>query len=147
MTWFPESAAGSAAAAAAWCCTRRDRYIGKANLDWQVDRYNRLKLGGEFTHYDIDNYSHFRLTDQIFSDVYLEKPIRWNAFVEDRLDLGDVVVVGGLRYDWYDTARRGRSAAFPRRSRTHSRRSIRPIPDAFFTNPTRCSPRTRATTT
>ena len=23
--------------------------------------------------------------------------------MEDRLDLGDVVVVGGLRYDYYDT--------------------------------------------
>ena len=25
------------------------------------------------------------------------------ATLEDRLDLGDVVVVGGLRYDWYDS--------------------------------------------
>ncbi|HEY7612281.1 MAG TPA: carboxypeptidase regulatory-like domain-containing protein, partial [Gemmatimonadales bacterium] len=81
---------------------KEDRYIGKATLDWQADRYNRLKLGGEFTRYDIDNYS-FRLTDKLFSDAFLESPIRWNAFVEDRLDLGDVVVVGGLRYDWYDT--------------------------------------------
>jgi len=81
---------------------KEDRYIGKANLDWQADRYNRIKLGGEFTRYGIDNYS-FRLSDKFFSDGYREKPIRWNAFVEDRLDLGDVVVVGGLRYDFYDT--------------------------------------------
>ncbi len=100
---------------------KEDRYIGKATLDWQADRYNRLKLGGEFTRYNIDNYS-FRLTDKFFSDAYIEKPVRWNAFVEDRLDLGDVVVVGGLRYDWYDTrASRpfatdtgGNSYAFPR---------------------------------
>jgi hypothetical protein len=81
---------------------KEDRYIGKATLDWQADRYNRLKIGGELTRYKIDNYS-FRLTDKFFSDAYMEKPVRWNAFVEDRLDLGDVVVVGGLRYDWYDT--------------------------------------------
>ena len=31
----------------------------------------------------------------------MEKPVRWNAFLEDRLDLGDVVLVGGLRYDWF----------------------------------------------
>jgi outer membrane receptor for ferrienterochelin and colicin len=100
---------------------KEDRYIGKATLDWQADRYNRLKLGGEFTRYNIDNYS-FRLTDKFFSDAYIEKPVRWNAFVEDRLDLGDVVVVGGLRYDWYDTrASRpfatdtaGNTYAFPR---------------------------------
>jgi hypothetical protein len=81
---------------------KEDRYIGKATLDWQADRYNRIKLGGEFTRYAIDQYS-FRLTDKFFSDAYKEKPVRWNAFVEDRLDLGDVVVVGGLRYDWYDS--------------------------------------------
>ena len=43
------------------------------------------------------------LTSQAFSDAYHEKPTRWNAFIEDRLDLGDVVLVGGLRYDWYKT--------------------------------------------
>ncbi|MGE5090598.1 MAG: TonB-dependent receptor [Bacillota bacterium] len=81
---------------------RENRAIGKANLDWQFDRYNRLKLGGEYIHYDLSNYSH-GLTSQAFSSVFLEKPIRWDAFLEDRLDLGDVVVVGGLRYDFYDT--------------------------------------------
>lgn len=100
---------------------KENRYIGKATLDWQADRYNRIKLGGELTRYSIDNYS-FRLTDKFFSDAYREKPIRWNAFVEDRLDLGDVVVVGGLRYDWYDTrasrpfvtGQNGERYAFPR---------------------------------
>ena len=48
---------------------RENRLIGKANLDWQLDRYNRLKLGGEFTHYDIDSYS-FQLESQAFSDFY-----------------------------------------------------------------------------
>ena len=100
---------------------KEDRYIGKAALDWQVDRYNRLKLGGEFTRYNINSYS-FRTVSKNFSDAFVEKPVRWNAFVEDRLDLGDVVVVGGLRYDWYDTrASRpfgtdtaGNTYAFPR---------------------------------
>jgi hypothetical protein len=81
---------------------KEQRYIGKATLDWQADRYNRIKLGGEFTRYSIDNYT-FRLADKFFSDAYREKPIRWNGFLEDRLDLGDVVVVGGLRYDYYDS--------------------------------------------
>jgi outer membrane receptor for ferrienterochelin and colicin len=93
---------GSTNAAQRLSLYKEQRYIGKANLDWQADRYNRLKLGGEFTRYSIDNYS-FRLQDKFFSDAYREKPIRWNGFLEDRLDLGDVVVVGGLRYDYYDT--------------------------------------------
>ena len=77
---------------------RENRWLGKANLDWQFDRYNRLKLGGEYTHYDISSYSQ-TLTSQAFPDAWLGEPVRWNVFAEDRLDLGDVVVVGGLRYD------------------------------------------------
>jgi hypothetical protein len=79
---------------------REDRYLAKANLDWQADRYNRLRLGGEFIRYAIDRYqSELQLID--FGDVYLERPLRWNLFLEDRLDLGDVVLVGGFRFDAY----------------------------------------------
>jgi outer membrane receptor for ferrienterochelin and colicin len=87
------------------------RLIGKANLDWQADRYNRLRFGGEFTQYAIDYWS-TELTSAGFQDAYKEKPIRWNGFVEDRLDLGDVVVVGGVRYDYYDS-RASRPNGFP----------------------------------
>jgi outer membrane receptor for ferrienterochelin and colicin len=129
---FPEGGgpAGSQRFAQTLVLYREDRYIGKANLDWQFDRYNRLKLGGEFTRYTLDSYSH-QLDSQAFSDFYMEKPIGYNMFLEDRLDLGDVVVVGGLRYDGYDTRAR-RWADFPRIS-------TNPLydptnPDAFFTN-------------
>jgi Carboxypeptidase regulatory-like domain/TonB-dependent Receptor Plug Domain len=81
---------------------QENRYVGKATVDWQADRFNRLKLGGELTRYSIRNYGAF-LRDRFASDAYIEQPIRWSAFVEDRLDLGDVIVVGGLRYDWYHT--------------------------------------------
>jgi len=109
---------------------RENRLVGKANLDWQFDRYNRLKVGGEFTHYDIDSYSS-QLENQAFSDFYMEKPIRYNVFAEDRLDLGDVVIVGGLRYDYFDPRAR-RWAGFPRIS-------TNPLfdpanPDLFFNN-------------
>jgi outer membrane receptor for ferrienterochelin and colicin len=129
---FPESGgpAGSERYANRLVLYRENRLIGKANLDWQLDRYNRLKLGGEFTRYKLDSYSS-QLENQAFSDYYREKPIRYNLFAEDRLDLGDVVVVGGLRYDFYDTRAR-RWADFPRIS-THP--LFDPAnPDAFFTN-------------
>src|SRR5207247_3778332 len=77
-----------------------DHYLSNAALDSQADRFDRIKLGGEVTRYAIDYYASF-LKD--VPDAYIERPVRWNAFVEDRLDLGDVVVVGGLRYDWYDS--------------------------------------------
>jgi hypothetical protein len=81
---------------------KEDRLVGRVGLDWQADRYNRLKIGGDFTKYDMNYYSH-TLTSQAFSDVWHEKPSRMSGFVTDRLDLGDVVVDLGLRYDWYTT--------------------------------------------
>jgi len=129
---FPES--GGPASTSRFSQTlvlyKESRYIGKANLDWQFDRYNRLKLGGEFTQYHLDSYSHI-LDSQAFSDFYREKPIRYNIFAEDRLDLGDVVVVGGLRYDYFDTRAR-RWADFPRISTNPAYDPANP--QAFFTN-------------
>jgi hypothetical protein len=78
------------------------RTVGRVGLDWQADRFNRVKLGGDFTFYDMNYYSH-TLTSQAFSDVWHEKPTRYSGFMSDRLDLGDVVVDLGLRYDWYKT--------------------------------------------
>src|SRR5690606_37860262 len=76
------------------------RLLGKANLDWQVDRYNRVKIGGEYTQYELDTYN-VGAASQGFSDIWKASPVRYNLFAEDRLDLGDVVLVGSLRYDYY----------------------------------------------
>ncbi len=77
---------------------RENRYIARTNLDWQVDRFDRLKLGAEWVLYSIGRYESELAA---LGDAYLERPVRWNAFVEDRLDLGDVVLIGGLRFDYY----------------------------------------------
>lgn len=83
--------------------SRERRYIGRANLDWQLDRYNRVKLGGEYVKYKMNHFDRGMANQDIcFCDVYVESPIRYNGFIENRLDLGDVIVVGGLRYDFYD---------------------------------------------
>ena len=78
------------------------RWIGTAALDWQLDRYNRVKIGGGYTGYDITSYSS-GLTSQFFSDYFSVKPTSYTGYAEDRLDLGDVVLVAGLRYDYYNS--------------------------------------------
>jgi hypothetical protein len=97
----PGNVAGFGAAPGTLNTAQETRLLGKANLDWQVDRYNRMKLGVEYTQTEMDNYS-IGATGQQFSDIWAAKPVRYNVFVEDRLDLGDVVLVGGLRYDYFD---------------------------------------------
>jgi hypothetical protein len=79
---------------------RESRYIGRGNLEWQASSYSRLRVGVEATRYSIGRYES-DLTHP--GDAYLEDPERWNMFVEHRLSLGDLVLVGGLRYDNYSS--------------------------------------------
>jgi len=74
------------------------RYTGSIGLDWQVDRYNRVRAGGDFIHATAVEFGS-SLTQQIFMDANRYRPTRIGLYVTDRLDLGDVVVDLGLRYD------------------------------------------------
>jgi len=75
-----------------------NRVTGRANLDWQADRYNRFQFGGDFVSATSKNFNS-GLTNQIFMDASIYKPSRFGLYATDRLDLGDVVVDLGLRYD------------------------------------------------
>jgi len=57
-----------------------------------------LKVGGQYTGFDIANY-----TSQTTGGarIFTGKPVAYDAYAEDRVDLGDVVLVAGLRYDYY----------------------------------------------
>jgi hypothetical protein len=111
---------------------RERRKVAAAELSWQPSRSSRLRVGGEFTRYSIDHYSHF-LESQQFSDVYLEQPVRAAFFIQDQIRLGPALLTGGVRYDSYNTRAR-RPADFPRIS-THP--SFNPAnPDAFLTSDT-----------
>jgi len=78
------------------------RLTGRANFDWQANRYNRVRFGGDFLK---DNMKYFTsgLTNQIFMNAFINKPMRFGLYASDRIDLGDVVVDLGLRYDRMDT--------------------------------------------
>jgi len=81
------------------------RFNGRANVDWQFDRYNRFKFGGDLQSGRV-NYWSSGVLRQSFMDVYAEKPVRYGFYGQDRLDLGDVVIEVGLRWDYFDTGAR-----------------------------------------
>ncbi|MGQ0560686.1 MAG: TonB-dependent receptor [Gemmatimonadota bacterium] len=73
----------------------------RAAVDWQVNRQNRLKFGGDW--FDIDlARANIRYTNLSFAQLWVENPKRQSLFAQDRLDLGDVVVEAGLRWDRFD---------------------------------------------
>jgi hypothetical protein len=78
------------------------RLTGRANIDWQFDRYNRFRFGGDLQSGDV-NYFSSPVLRQSFMDAYSEDPVRYGFYGEDRLDLGDVVIEAGVRGDFFDT--------------------------------------------
>lgn len=78
-----------------------DRLQLRASLDWQIGRFNRVKLGGEYIGIDL-------LANNIplYTGVPLPEtgtPTRIGAFLQDRLDIGDLVLEGGIRWDYLDS--------------------------------------------
>ena len=80
------------------------RSLGNATLDWQIDQYNRVKVGGEYTHYDLSQYTRAAAGgDVCFCDAYQGSPYRAAVYGEETLDLGDVVLKAGVRWDQYSS--------------------------------------------
>ncbi len=69
-----------------------------AQLDWQANRYHRFNFGGEYKKSDLSYWSG-ALSDEIFLVSYAGKPYTAALWGADRLDLGDVVIELGVRWD------------------------------------------------
>ncbi len=82
--------------------SRESRLTGRVNFDWQVNRASRLKFGGDFVRTDLLYYLGYA-THTSGLEMYHEHPLRYGGFVADRIDLGDVVIDLGIRYDRLDS--------------------------------------------
>lgn len=78
------------------------RYTGRANVDFQANRYNRFQFGGDFVKTNLGFWTSGFLT-QFGMDAYVVDPLKYGLFAADRLDLGDVVLELGVRYDYYNS--------------------------------------------
>lgn len=72
----------------------------RATLDWQLGRFNRLRGGGEYLNVDVTNTGIPLFTGATLPEQ--ANPIRAAAFIEDRIDVGDLVLDLGLRWDYLD---------------------------------------------
>jgi len=77
------------------------RWYARANIDWQANRFHRFNFGGEVQKTN-EAYWNSNFITQIFMDAYVVNPIRYAGWANDRLDLGDVVLELGVRYDYFD---------------------------------------------
>jgi hypothetical protein len=79
---------------------QNSRWYTTAQLDYQMTRYNRIWIGGEMTTEKDDAFSIGTFSGS--SGMSRFTPKFGGIFLQDRLDIGDVVLETGLRYDRFD---------------------------------------------
>lgn len=86
---------------------RENRWYFTGTADWQVNRFNRMWFGGELTKADTETMSVPLYEGLPAASQY--SPTTAGLFVQNRLDIGDVVLEGGVRMDYYSP-----DGSFPR---------------------------------
>jgi hypothetical protein len=79
--------------------TSENNWVFNGSVDWQAGRYNRIFVGGDVSLVDARRMA-LTVYDSRATPM-MNQPTIAGAFVQDRLDLGDVVLEGGLRWDFF----------------------------------------------
>jgi hypothetical protein len=79
--------------------TQEKRMYFNASADWQMNRFNRVWIGGDLTRADTRTLS-VPLYDGTPGASKFE-PTTAGLYAQNRLDIGDVVLEAGLRMDYY----------------------------------------------
>jgi hypothetical protein len=81
---------------------RERQHNYKGDLDFQWDRYNRAKLGVQFTTFsNLSFRTDYRTTERDPRNEFRYKPEMYSAYFQNRTDLGDFVIDYGIRYDGF----------------------------------------------
>ncbi len=76
------------------------RWYFSGTADWQLNRFNRLWLGGDITLADTKTQSVPLYDGRAIPAKF--SPTRAGLYAQNRLDIGDVVLEGGLRWEYFD---------------------------------------------
>jgi outer membrane receptor protein involved in Fe transport len=82
--------------------TTATKYV-KGDISWTPNKVHELKTGFDLTQYTIAEYTNQSPYDpNPFWEYYQAKPLTFATFIQDRADFEDLVVRGGLRFDYLD---------------------------------------------
>ena len=79
--------------------TTENNLVFNGSVDWQAGRYNRIFVGGDVALVDARRMA-LTLYEGRAAPM-MNQPTIAGAFIQDRLDLGDIVLEGGLRWDFF----------------------------------------------
>ncbi len=76
------------------------RLNGRLLLDWQASDLHRVTVGGDITRTDLSHYDG-ALLGMVGLEAILAHPRRFGLFASDRMELGDLSLEIGARYDHF----------------------------------------------
>ena len=95
--------------------------VGKFDVTSQVSRSNQVKAGAELKQYELE-YEEFEIVPEdqfgpfkpakppvsaFNHNVYHRKPVELSGYIQDKIELKDMVINIGLRLDYFDAKGRG----------------------------------------
>jgi len=83
---------------------RQSEYTGGGfSLLSQLDKYNQIKMGGELRKYMLkwDNRQFYNVNP--YGETYAAHPWKGNAYIQDKVELVDMVINLGLRLDYFNS--------------------------------------------
>ncbi len=81
---------------------RENRYRAFGQVDWQLNRFHRFNFGGEYKKTNLSFFSS-GFINEFGMIAYTGHPYTYAFWGADRLDLGDVVIEVGGRWDYMNT--------------------------------------------
>ncbi|HXI35094.1 MAG TPA: TonB-dependent receptor [Gemmatimonadales bacterium] len=82
---------------------KETRWQERVGVDWQLDSRQLLRAGIDHITFDTRRYSTGSLISPFGMSAYHEQPVRQGMWIEDRLDLADLTVAVGVRWDRFDS--------------------------------------------
>lgn len=82
---------------------KETRWQERVGVDWHPDARQLLRAGIDNISFDTRRYAIGSVISPFGMTAYHEQPVRRGAWLEDRLDLADVTVAVGVRWDRFDS--------------------------------------------
>ncbi len=91
--------------------------LGKVDLTSQLDRYNLVKAGAEIQRHRVEQVSLTTISDgpvylpptqripaqnTAGNDAYVQEPYEISAYVQDKIEIDEIIVNAGLRFDYWN---------------------------------------------
>ncbi len=88
-----------------------DTWLGKLDFTTQLDAYNLVKVGVEYRRHKLKYrdqivvvLDQFNIEPFLYDQgIYDYEPVEFSTYVQDKIEVGSLIINGGLRFDYFDS--------------------------------------------